>query len=81
MLVIVFQEANKMVQDANVKRMNTEKLLKEANSQVRKKCESFDKMRQCKCWDFDRVVILSATFTLCETIHSHLSLSKQKGSQ
>ncbi len=33
---VFFQEANKMVQDANVKRMNTEKLYKEAVSKVLK---------------------------------------------
>ena len=31
----LFEEANNMVQDAHVKRMHAEKLLKEANSKVR----------------------------------------------
>ena len=31
----LFEEANKMVQDANIKRMASEKYLKEANSKVR----------------------------------------------
>lgn len=33
-IYICIQEANKMVQDAHIKRMQAEKLLKEANSKV-----------------------------------------------
>jgi len=35
LLFVFIQEANKMVQDANIKRMTAEKLLKEARTKVK----------------------------------------------